>query len=317
MDLSDIRALLQAELQAMDQFIDQQVFAQINLVDSLTEHVTQAGGKRLRPMILFLIAKAFSYQGQDHITLGATTELLHTATLLHDDVVDASSLRRGKKTANEIWGNSASVLVGDFLYTRACEITSALENMEIINAVVRNTRMLVQGELLQLTHRHNFAMTIADYLEVITYKTGQLFELATHLGALLAAPQHIDAAKTYGLNLGIAFQIMDDLLDYHGDVEHIGKNVGDDLRDGSLTLPLLYILHHGQANQIENVKQAVKNGDMAALKMTIAESGALTYCQELAQEYTQRALNALDHFPQNIYTENLKNLAHFAVKRDY
>jgi octaprenyl-diphosphate synthase len=189
--------------------------------------------------------------------------------------------------------------------------------MAIINAVVRNTHLLVQGELLQLSHRRNFNMTYADYIEVITCKTGQLFELATHLAALLAAPQQIDAAKAYGLNLGIAFQMMDDLLDYQGNAEQIGKNIGDDLRDGSLTLPLLYILQSGHAAHIESVKQAIDTGHIEPLQQAIVESGAIAYTQQLAQEYTHRALAALDQFPQNIYTDALIALAGFAIKRNH
>ncbi len=317
MELSDIRALLQPELEAMDQFIAQHIPANINLVNSLTEHITQAGGKRLRPMTLFLTAKALNYQGQDHIALAAAAELLHTATLLHDDVVDASSLRRGRKTANELWGNSASVLVGDFLYTRACELTASLNNLEIIHTVVQNTRLLVQGELLQLSHRRNFNMTEKDYLEIIGCKTGQLFELSMHLAALLASRTHVDAAKNYGMNVGIAFQMMDDLLDYQGNAEQIGKNVGDDLRDGSLTLPLLYILQSGHAVHIESVKQAVNAGHIETLQQAIIESGAIAYTQQLAEDYTQQAISALDSFPKNIYTQALIALAHFATKRKH
>lgn len=317
MELSEIRALLQPELDAMDALIHQRVAVQLNLVNLLTDHVAYAGGKRLRPIILLLIAKAFNYSGNHHITLAAATELVHTASLLHDDVVDESSMRRGRTTANEIWGNTASVLVGDFMYSRAGELVISIENIPIIKAFANSTHLLTQGEIMQLMHRRNFKMTLHDYLEIITHKTGRLFELSSELATLLAAPAHLIAAKTYGLNLGIAFQMMDDILDYQGDVHNIGKNVGDDLRDGNLTLPLLYILQNGTEQHIERVKKAVNTGDIELLQQTIIESDSMTQTQQMAHHYTELALQVLNNFPKNIYTEALSAIAYFAIKRNH
>jgi octaprenyl-diphosphate synthase len=317
MELSEIRALLQPELEAMDALIHQRVAAQLNLVNLLTDHVAHAGGKRLRPIVLLLIAKAFNYSGNHHITLAAAIELVHTASLLHDDVVDESSMRRGRTTANEIWGNTASVLVGDFMYSRAGELVISIENIPIIKAFANSTHLLTQGEIMQLMHRRNFKMTLHDYLEIITHKTGRLFELSSELATLLAAPTQLIAAKTYGLNLGIAFQMMDDILDYQGDVQNIGKNVGDDLRDGNLTLPLLYILQNGTEQHIDQVKQAVNTGDIELLQQAIIESDSITQTQQMAHHYTELALQALNNFPKNIYTQALSAIAYFATKRNH
>ncbi|MFA6038033.1 MAG: polyprenyl synthetase family protein [Legionellales bacterium] len=317
MELSEIRALIQPELEAVDALIHQRASAQLELVNSLTSHVAQAGGKRLRPTILLLVAKAFNYVGNDHITLAAATELVHTASLLHDDVVDESTMRRGIATANQIWGNTASVLVGDFLYSRAGELAIALENVAIIKAFASSTHLLTQGEIIQLMHRRNFNMTMQDYLDIITLKTGRLFELSSELATLLASPNHIDAAKAYGLNLGIAFQMMDDILDYQGDAQQIGKNVGDDLRDGNLTLPLLYILKNENQSHIEAVKQAVNSGELEPLQQAIIESNSIKHTQEMALEYMQKSLDALNEFPQNTYTDALKAIAHFSIKRNH
>jgi octaprenyl-diphosphate synthase len=320
MQLSEIRTLLQAELQATDALISRRESMQVDIVNLLKNHVSGAGGKRLRPMVLLLIAKAFNYPGQDHITMAAATELVHTASLLHDDVVDQSTLRRGQKTANEIWGNATSVLVGDFLYSRAFELTVSVDNSAITRALARTTHLVARGEIMQLGHKRNFAMTTQDYLDIISHKTGKLFEAAAQMGVLLIAPQHEEAANTYGLNLGIAFQIMDDLLDYQGTVQEIGKNVGDDLADGKLTLPLLYLLKSGNNAYIELVQSAFETGDITQvipLQQAIIQSGALEYTQNLAQEYALRAQQALTVFPENVYTKALKAITTFAIKRDH
>ncbi len=320
MQLIDIHTLLQAELLASDQLIRQRAALHLDMVNLLTNHVASAGGKRLRPIMLLLIAKAFNYQGNDHITLASATELIHTASLLHDDVVDESTLRRGQKTANEIWGNAASVLVGDFLYSRAFELAVSLRNHDITQAIASATHQVAQGEIIQLMHRRNFQTTIEDYLQIITCKTGKLFEVAAHLGALLAAPSYADAACTYGLNVGIAFQMMDDILDYQGHVEQIGKNIGDDLNEGNLTLPLLYILQSKHTAHIECVKNAIHTPDptqIAALQQAIIASGAREYAEQLAKHYAERARQALADFPRNIYTEALESIIDFAVMRSY
>lgn len=317
MELSEIRALLQPELDAMDKLIYQRACPQLELVNSLTDHVGSAGGKRLRPIVLMLIAKAFNYSGQDHITLAAATELVHTASLLHDDVVDESTMRRGLATANEIWGNTASVLVGDFLYSRAGELVISLEMIPVVKAFASSTHLLTQGEIMQLMHRRNFDMRLQDYLDIITHKTGRLFELSGELAALLASPFHIHAAKNYGVNLGIAFQIMDDVLDYQGISENIGKNIGDDLRDGNLTLPLLYILQNGSDAQKTLVKKAFLNQDIDALQQVIITTDAIQHTEKMADDYMQKALNSLNDFPQNKYTDALQSIAHFSIKRNH
>lgn len=317
MELSEIRALLQPELEAMDKLIHQRACPQLELVNSLTNHVASAGGKRLRPIILLLMAKAFNYRNKDHITLAAATELVHTASLLHDDVVDESTMRRGLATANEIWGNTASVLVGDFLYSRAGELVISLEHIPVIKAFANSTHLLTQGEIMQLMHRHNFAMTLQDYMDIITHKTGRLFELAGELAALLAAPDHIAAAKAYGLNLGIAFQMMDDILDYQGETKNIGKNIGDDVRDGNLTLPLLYILQNGDDTQITKLKNAFTQHNIDELKQVIVETNAIHHTEQMAHQYMQKALSALEQFPKNSYTDALIVIAKFSIKRNH
>ncbi|MGA2655250.1 MAG: polyprenyl synthetase family protein [Gammaproteobacteria bacterium] len=317
MELSEIRALLQPELDAMDKLIYQRACPQLELVNSLTDHVATAGGKRLRPIVLILIAKAFEYPGQNHITLAAATELVHTASLLHDDVVDESTMRRGIATANEIWGNTASVLVGDFLYSRAGELVISLEMIPVVKAFASSTHLLTQGEIMQLMHRSNFDMRLQDYLDIITHKTGRLFELSGELAALLASPTHVHTAKTYGLNLGIAFQMMDDILDYQGESKNIGKNIGDDLRDGNLTLPLLYILQNGSNEQKNTVKQAFLNKDIDALQQVIMTSDSIQHTQQMAHEYMHNALNALNDFPKNSYTDALAAIAQFSIKRNH
>lgn len=320
MQLSEIRALLQTELQAMDKLIGQQESMQVELVNSMKNHVSQAGGKRLRPIVLLLVAKAFDYQSQDHITMAAAIELVHTASLLHDDVVDESTLRRGQKTANHIWGNAASVLVGDFLYSRAFEFTVGLGHMPITQAIASTTHLVARGEIMQLMHRRNFHMSVEDYLAIINHKTGKLFEASAQIGALLAAPAQEKAAQNYGLNIGIAFQMMDDMLDYQGNAEEIGKNVGDDLSDGKLTLPLLYLLKSENAQHIALVKQAIETGDLQyvpALQQAITESNALAYTHQLAKDYVLKAQQALTHFPQNHYTTALSAIADFAIARNH
>lgn len=320
MQLDAIRALVQTELDAINQLLSHCLQSPIALINQLTQHIIQSGGKRIRPLLVLLCARAFSYQGKTHVELAAIIELIHTATLLHDDVIDASNLRRGKQTANAIWGNTASVLVGDYLYSRAFQMMVNLRNLEIIELLAQATNTIVEGEVLQLTNCGDPETTESRYLEVIHFKTGTLFEVAAKLGAVLnqCSPHQITSMATYGLNLGIAFQLIDDALDYCGTPDEIGKNSGDDLAEGKPTLPLIHALCHGTTQQQQNIRQAIEtrsNENIDSIIQTIESTQAIAYTYQLAKQYIVEAIKQLDHIPESPYREALFNLAKFAIER--
>jgi len=291
-------------------------------VEKIGHYIISAGGKRLRPLVVLLSARACGADSSEQHSLAAIIEFLHTATLLHDDVVDTSDLRRGRSTANALWGNAPSVLVGDFLYSRAFEMMVALGNMQVMQILANATNVIAEGEVLQLSKVRDANTDEATYMEVIRSKTAMLFEAASHSAAVLAGAKadQIEALREFGDALGIAFQLMDDLLDYSGDAAEMGKNVGDDLAEGKPTLPLIYTMRHGTEEQAALVRQAIQKGgteDITPIREAVTASGALDYTARLAQQHADRAIALLDTLPASEYRDALEQLARFAVKRSF
>jgi len=307
---------------AVNQLILDQLHSRVPLVEKIGHYIISAGGKRLRPLVVLLSARACGADSNEQHTLAAIIEFLHTATLLHDDVVDTSDLRRGRSTANALWGNAPSVLVGDFLYSRAFEMMVALGNMQVMQILANATNVIAEGEVLQLSKVRDANTDEATYMEVIRSKTAMLFEAASHSAAVLAGAKadQIEALREFGDALGIAFQLMDDLLDYSGDAAEMGKNVGDDLAEGKPTLPLIYTMRHGTEEQAALVRQAIQKGgteDITPIREAVTASGALDYTARLAQQHADRAVALLDTLPASEYRDALEQLARFAVKRSF
>jgi octaprenyl-diphosphate synthase len=313
---------LAADLKAVDSVIRQRLNSDVVLVRSVAEHIIGGGGKRLRPVLVILSAGAFGYSGKFHHQLAAVVEFIHTATLLHDDVVDASDLRRGQATANALFGNAASVLVGDFVYSRAFQMMVEVGSMRVMEVLAEATNVIAEGEVLQLMNCHDPDIDEERYLQVIRYKTAKLFEAATRLGAILggAMPEEEAAMACYGMHLGTAFQLIDDVLDYSGDNKDTGKNVGDDLAEGKPTLPLLYAIKHGTDEERALVRGAIEHGGLDELPRVMAaiqRTGALDYTRRQAEAEAQTAKSALDKLPNSKYREYLIQLAGFAVTRNF
>lgn len=311
-----------AEMEAVNDVIRVQLHSEVPLVNQIADYLISAGGKRIRPVLVIIMAKAFGYQGSDHHALAAVVEFIHTATLLHDDVVDESSLRRGRKTANALFGNAASVLVGDFVYSRAFQIMVSIDNMRVMRILADATNVIAEGEVLQLLNMHDPDVTEARYLQVIRSKTAKLFESAAQLGALVAGASdaEIEAAAEYGRSLGTAFQLIDDVLDYSGDAKETGKNVGDDLREGKPTLPLIHLMHHGSAEQSALVRACIENGDeqhFDAVLAAISQSGALDYTRRAAEKSAAQAAHAIAAIPDSPFKNSLLDLCAFAVDRNH
>lgn len=309
-------------MDAVNAVIRRQLQSDVALVNQIGEYIISAGGKRLRPVLLLLVANAHGYRGSHHHTLAAVVEFIHTATLLHDDVVDESSLRRGRQTANALFGNAASVLVGDFLYSRAFQMMVTVDSMRVMQILADATNVIAEGEVLQLLNMHDPDVTEERYLQVIRSKTAKLFEAASELGALLAgAPQsQVEGAAEYGRSLGTAFQLIDDVLDYTGDAADIGKNVGDDLREGKPTLPLIYLMRHGSNVERELVRACIEQGDeqqFDAVLHAITQSGALDYTRRAAQAEAKRAAAAIGAMRASEFKDSLLQLCAFAVERNY
>ena len=307
---------------AVNQLILDQLHSRVPLVEKIGHYIISAGGKRLRPLVVLLSARACGADSSEQHTLAAIIEFLHTATLLHDDVVDTSDLRRGRSTANALWGNAPSVLVGDFLYSRAFEMMVVLGNMQVMQILANATNVIAEGEVLQLSKVRDANTDEATYMEVIRSKTAMLFEAASHSAAVLAGAKtdQIEALREFGDALGIAFQLMDDLLDYSGDAAEMGKNVGDDLAEGKPTLPLIYTMRHGTEEQAALVRQAIQKGgteDITPIREAVTASGALDYTARLAQQHADRAIALLDTLPASEYRDALEQLARFAVKRSF
>lgn len=310
------------DMDAVNAVIRRQLHSDVPLVNQIAEYIISAGGKRIRPALVLLVANAYGYCGTHHHDLAAVVEFIHTATLLHDDVVDESSLRRGRQTANALFGNAASVLVGDFVYSRAFQMMVAVGDMRVMQILADATNVIAEGEVLQLLNMHDPDVTEERYLQVIRSKTAKLFEAAAQLGTLIAgAPDGaIDAAAEYGRSLGTAFQLIDDVLDYSGNAADIGKNVGDDLREGKPTLPLIYLMQHGTPQQRQLVRACIENGDeqhFAEILEAISGSGALDYTKGEAEKAAQRAANSIASLSNSKFKDSLLELCAFAVDRDH
>lgn len=306
----------------MDEVIRVKLHSDVVLVRQVGEYIINSGGKRLRPALVILSAGAFGYAGKYHHNLAAIIEFIHTATLLHDDVVDASKLRRSKATANALFGNAASVLVGDFLYSRAFQMMVEVNNMRIMQVLADATNTIAEGEVLQLLNCRNPDVKEENYLQVIQYKTAKLFEAATRLGAILCSvtPAEEESMAAYGMHLGTAFQLTDDMLDYSGDYHDTGKNLGDDLAEGKPTLPLIYAMKTGSEKQVTIVRNAIKQGGEGSLQAVldvIQKTDALDYTRQKAEAESSMASAAISSLPNSKYKECLLQLATFAVARNY
>jgi octaprenyl-diphosphate synthase len=318
MTLAEIRALVQADLRAVDEVIRARLTSSVPLVDRVAEHIIAGGGKRLRPLLVLLTARACGYRGEGHIEAAAFIEFIHTATLLHDDVVDGSSLRRGRHTANEVFGNSASVLVGDFVYSRAFQMMAALKCQPVMEIMALATNVIAEGEVLQLMNARDPDTTEERYLEVIYRKTAKLFEAGAEVAAVLAgsAPALRAGLADYGRHLGTAYQLVDDVLDYRSNPAERGKNLGDDLAEGKPTLPLIHALQRGSEAQRSAIRAAIREGGIAQLEPVVAAiemTGGLDYTARRAGEECTRALSSLEVLPDSSYKHGLAALARFAV----
>lgn len=319
-DLDRLRVLVSTDMAAVDRLITEQLASEVVLINQIGHYIVGSGGKRLRPLLVLLAARACGYKGTQHCNLAAIIEFIHTATLLHDDVVDASDLRRGNETANAVWGNEASVLVGDFLYSRSFQMMVEVDDMRVMDILADTTNTIAEGEVLQLLNCHDPDTDEGRYMEVIRCKTAKLFEAGTRLGAVISnRPESEEMAlAAYGLHLGNAFQITDDLLDYASSSEDMGKNTGDDLAEGKPTLPVIYAMRHGDDAQREVLRHAIKNGSREQLDEVLAaieDTDALEYSEEVARREAEAARDALETLPDSQFRDALAELADFAVSR--
>ena len=322
MQLNDIQALVAKDMDGVNAGIRAQLHSEVVLIEQMGEYIINSGGKRLRPVIAVLSARACGYQGDKHHLTAAVIEFIHTATLLHDDVVDASELRRGKETANSIWGNEASVLVGDFIFSRAFEMMVQIGNMRVMEILSGTSNKIAEGEVLQLLNCNDPETTEQQYMQVIQCKTAKLFSSAAQIGAVLAGRPESEenALETYGMHLGTAFQIVDDILDYRADSETMGKNVGDDLAEGKPTLPLIYALSQGSDEQKNILSEIIKTGDrdkLAQVMEIIHHTHALEYTERIAKQQAENAKQALTDLSDSEYKTALMSLADFSVSRAY
>jgi octaprenyl-diphosphate synthase len=322
MQLEEIRALVETDLKSVDQAIVRRLASDVILVNQISQYIIGGGGKRLRPLSVVLAARACGYQGDKHHSAAAIIEFIHTSTLLHDDVVDGSSLRRGRDTANHVFGNQASVLVGDYLYSRSFQMMVELDDMRIQAVMADATNTIAEGEVLQLMNAHDPETTEQRYLEVIYRKTAKLFEAGAQIAAILSgSPPALEQAMVeYGRRLGTAFQLVDDVLDYKASAEELGKNLGDDLAEGKPTLPLIFALSKASAVDAATLRSAIENGgldDLERITRLIEASGGIEYTARMAQEEKDRAIAALATVPASPYRDALAALAEFAVARTY
>ncbi|MBI3221900.1 MAG: octaprenyl diphosphate synthase [Nitrosomonadales bacterium] len=322
MFLENLKQLLATDMAAVDQVIRARLHSEVLLINQVGEYIVNSGGKRLRPALVVLSAEAFGYRGTQHHNLAAVVEFIHTATLLHDDVVDESELRRGRATASALFGNAASVLVGDFLYSRAFQMMVEAGEMRVMQILAEATNTIAEGEVLQLLNCHDADVDSANYMRVIHCKTAKLFEAAMRLGAILGQASAADeqAAAKYGMHLGTAFQLLDDVLDYSADEQQTGKHLGDDLAEGKPTLPLIYAMQHGSVEQAAVVRGAIEQGDVgrfAEVLQIIHATGALEFTRQQALREAELACAAIDALPDSKYRQCLVDLAHFAATRQY
>lgn len=322
MDIAAIQSLVQEDMQAVNELVLARLHSEVALINQVGHYIINSGGKRLRPMLLLLSARTFDYAGLHHLTLAAVVEFIHTATLLHDDVVDASELRRGRQTANSLWGNEASVLVGDFLYSRSFQMMVEINNMRVMEILSDATNIIAEGEVLQLLNCHDPDTTEDSYLQVIRSKTAKLFEAAAQLGAVISeqSAEYEQAMAMYGMHLGTAFQIVDDVLDYSATKEEMGKNVGDDLAEGKPTLPLIYALKHCNPTQQQQLREIIKHGGRESIDLVIdaiTTTQAIPYTLQCAKLEADKAVAALAVLPDSPNKRALQWLAAFSVNRSY
>ncbi len=320
MDISTVRQLIASDMDSVDKLIIRSLQSDVVLINQIGAYIVHSGGKRLRPMIVLMAAQACGYQGGRHVDLAAIIEFIHTATLLHDDVVDGSELRRNRETANAVWGNEASVLVGDFLYSRSFEMMVGVGEMRVMDILSHATNRIAEGEVLQLLNVHNPETSEAEYMEVIKRKTATLFEAGARLGAVISgAPKAQEQALAdYGLHLGIAFQLVDDALDYDASQSDIGKNIGDDLAEGKPTLPLIQAMKEADEPTRLRLTDIIEKGGLDEIDFvmqTIGASNAIAYTQRLARQEAELAKQALAALPESPYREALSELADFSVAR--
>ncbi|MCU0811827.1 MAG: octaprenyl diphosphate synthase [Thiobacillaceae bacterium] len=322
MSLESLQTFLGDDMREVDRVIRESLHSDVALIRQVSEYIINSGGKRLRPVLVLLSAGCFGYQGKAHYELAAVVEFIHTATLLHDDVVDESELRRGRETANALFGNAASVLVGDFLYSRAFQMMVSVDSMEVMRILSDATNTIAEGEVLQLLNCNDPDIDEENYLRVIRYKTAKLFEAAGRLGAVIGGGSEAekDALARYGMHLGTAFQLIDDVLDYSGDFLKTGKNIGDDLAEGKPTLPLLYAMKHGTAEQAASIRQAIEHGGLTEFQSVLAaikDTESLQYTRDQARHEIEIACEAISVLADTKYKSALLQLAAFAVDRSF
>lgn len=317
-----LNPLVEPQFDAVTEYILNNLGSNVPLVERIAHHIVESGGKRLRPLLVLLAANACGYKGDKHIPLAAVIEFIHTATLLHDDVVDHSELRRGKATANANWGNAPSVLVGDFLYSRAFQIMVEIGKMDVMQVISNATTIIAEGEVLQLLNQRNPDLGEEAYLQVVLGKTAMLFEAATEVGAILAeaTADEREAMRLYGRHLGIAFQIVDDLLDYLSDAQTLGKNVGDDLAEGKTTMPLIHSMRVGSETDKELIRNAIRQGgldDLTPVIETVQRNGSVNYTREKAIEQVEHAKSAIANLPETSFKATLMQIADIAIERTH
>lgn len=322
MTVNRLKSLVTNDFDAVNALIISKIQSQIGLIDDLGHHIVQSGGKRLRPLLVLLASRACNYAGIDHITLAAMVEFFHTATLLHDDVVDESTLRRGKETANEIWGSKASILVGDYLFTQSVQLMVSVENWSVIRLLADTSHKISCGEVKQLAHKNNPSLSVEDYYDVIRAKTALLFAASAAIGAILGQSGEVieKGMYAYGLHLGNAFQLIDDALDYCSDSKNLGKNIGDDLAEGKATLPLIYAMQQAKPAQKELIQKSLIKGGLQHfddILQIIHETKAIEYTQQCALQEIDNALTSLHSLPDSVYKQALIDLAEFAVQRQH
>lgn len=322
MSLALIQSSITEDMRAVDAVIRKSLHSEVALINQVADYIINSGGKRLRPALVLLSAGVFGKIETRHHKLAAVVEFIHTATLLHDDVVDESALRRGRATANTLFGNAASVLVGDFVYSRAFQMMVGVQNMRVMDILAEATNIIAEGEVLQLLNINDADISDDDYLRVIHYKTAKLFEAATRLGAVIcqASTEDENAMAEYGMRLGTAFQLIDDVLDLSGNSEDIGKSLGDDIAEGKPTLPLLYAMRHGDAKQSQLIRNAIEQGgleDFSAIIQAVEQTGALDYVRNIAKQEAELACKAIQHLPSTPQHQALIQLAEFSVSRTF
>ncbi|WP_339037054.1 octaprenyl diphosphate synthase [Serratia symbiotica] len=323
MNLEQITVLTSQDMRAVNAAILEQLHSDVTLINQLGYYIISGGGKRIRPMIAVLAARALNYEGNKHVIVAALIEFIHTATLLHDDVVDESDMRRGKATANAAFGNAASVLVGDFIYTRAFQMMTSLKSLRVLALMSEAVNVIAEGEVLQLMNVHDPDITEESYMQVIYRKTARLFESAAQSSAILSGANQAEekALQDYGCYLGTAFQLIDDLLDYSANGSTLGKNTGDDLNEGKPTLPLLHAMHHGDEAQRSMIREAIEQGNRRHLLEPVLQAmqqyASLEYAHNRAEEEANKAIAALQALPKSPYRDALEGLARLAVQREF